>query len=499
MKKIFSLILLCGLVLFTSCKKNDATVIAVDQVSLNKTTIGLVIGTTETLVATISPANADVKDINWTSCDEKVAKVSNTGVVTAIGVGKATITAVTVSGGKSASCVVLVTADRVAVTGITLDKTTLTLSPSDKSQLISTIAPADATNSNVKWSSDDDKIATVNATGEVTAVAIGTAKITVTTEDGDKTAVCTVTVGVATPPYVYYGAKNKKTVYVDGANIKYIDNGGGYVKAAFRVGEDFYGLVTGLGSVTPTLYKNGEVTEGKIPAGEVINNVAGDANAIYACGFVKPNSLNACWKNGTLLFSVKGGSGFNNIAVLKGDVFVGRVSQDRTKLELYKNNATTIIETTLPSGVVTISNMVVSQDKIYITFMCPTDGKAYLYSCDGSTLKKETERTAKFVQTIKNVDNKNNFFTLIEVDENTSSIYKNMSWETALPQLSLVDGFEYPVSNINVIVEGNDTYTYGGCQSLSDAKKKEVYYWKNALNPVRMPSDTVYFVIHKTK
>ena len=54
--------------------------------------------------------------------------------------------------------------------------------------------PSNATNQNVTWSSDKPEVATVDANGKVTAKAAGTATITVTTEDGKKTATCTVTV-----------------------------------------------------------------------------------------------------------------------------------------------------------------------------------------------------------------------------------------------------------------------------------------------------------------
>ena len=82
----------------------------------------------------------------------------------------------------------------VPVTGVTLDKTTLELFTGGSETLTATVQPEDATNKNVTWSSSDGAVATVDANGNVTAVAPGTAAITVTTDDGNKTAVCTVTV-----------------------------------------------------------------------------------------------------------------------------------------------------------------------------------------------------------------------------------------------------------------------------------------------------------------
>ena len=79
-----------------------------------------------------------------------------------------------------------------AVTSVALDKTTLALTIGDAGQLTATVAPEDATDKAVTWSSDKTSVATVDATGKVTAVAAGEATITATA--GDKTAICKVTV-----------------------------------------------------------------------------------------------------------------------------------------------------------------------------------------------------------------------------------------------------------------------------------------------------------------
>lgn len=82
----------------------------------------------------------------------------------------------------------------VEVTGVTLNKSSITLYVGKTETLTATVAPNDATNKNVSWSSNKESVATVNASGLVTAKAEGTATITVTTEDGNKTATCEVTV-----------------------------------------------------------------------------------------------------------------------------------------------------------------------------------------------------------------------------------------------------------------------------------------------------------------
>lgn len=83
--------------------------------------------------------------------------------------------------------------DDVSVTGVSLDKTVAELEVGGTLTLTVAVEPANATNQNVSWSSSDVKVATVE-NGTVTAVAAGTADITVKTADGGKEAACTVTV-----------------------------------------------------------------------------------------------------------------------------------------------------------------------------------------------------------------------------------------------------------------------------------------------------------------
>jgi uncharacterized protein YjdB len=81
----------------------------------------------------------------------------------------------------------------IPVTGITLLPASLTFSVGSSQQLASTIAPANASNKNLSWTSDNTAVATVSSSGIVTAVSVGTATITVTTEDGGKTATTAIT------------------------------------------------------------------------------------------------------------------------------------------------------------------------------------------------------------------------------------------------------------------------------------------------------------------
>ena len=91
----------------------------------------------------------------------------------------------------------------IPVTGVSLDESSITLDVGGNQTLTATVTPEDATNKKVRWSSDNEDVATVSEDGVVTAVAGGTAVITATTHDGLFTASCTVTVNApATAPNI---------------------------------------------------------------------------------------------------------------------------------------------------------------------------------------------------------------------------------------------------------------------------------------------------------
>ena len=125
------------------------------------------------------------------SNNSSVATVEN-GTVIAVSGGNATITVTTEDGNHTATCEVVVT-DLVPVTGVTLSQTELSLEKGETADLTATVSPADATNQKVTWSSNNTTVATVE-NGKVTAVSGGKATISVTTEDGNHTATCEVTV-----------------------------------------------------------------------------------------------------------------------------------------------------------------------------------------------------------------------------------------------------------------------------------------------------------------
>jgi uncharacterized protein YjdB len=168
--------------------------VAVTGVTVSPTTASVVAGSTTTLTATVAPSNATNQNVSWSSSNTGVATVSSTGVVTGVAAGSATITVTTQDGGRTATCAITVTSANVAVTGVTVSPTTASVVAGSTTTLTATVVPSNATNQNVSWSSSNTGVATISSTGVVTGVAAGSATITVTTQDGARTATCSVTV-----------------------------------------------------------------------------------------------------------------------------------------------------------------------------------------------------------------------------------------------------------------------------------------------------------------
>lgn len=190
-----SICLVCIGFLAVSCKEKEDPEIAVESVSLDKTELSLEVGQTAQLTATVLPENATKKTVSWSSDKPEVATVDAlSGNIQAIKPGSATITVRTRSGGKVATCKVTVTAKPIPVSGITLSQTSATLAIGETLTLVATVAPEDATNPAVVWSSSIPDIVSVNENGELTARGKGSAEVTATTVDGGFSASCSVTV-----------------------------------------------------------------------------------------------------------------------------------------------------------------------------------------------------------------------------------------------------------------------------------------------------------------
>lgn len=165
-------------------------VIPVESISLDKTTLNLTEGESANLTATITPGNTTDKTVTWSTSNASVATVDQSGKVTAVAPGTATVTAK--AGDKEATCQVTVAKAVIPVSSVTLDITDMKLIEGGSFKLTATVSPTDADDKTVTWTSSDTNVATVDNTGNVTAVAAGRATITATA--GSVSANCFVTV-----------------------------------------------------------------------------------------------------------------------------------------------------------------------------------------------------------------------------------------------------------------------------------------------------------------
>jgi uncharacterized protein YjdB len=188
--------------LFSACcvVTVQAAVIPVTGVSLGKTTATISVNGTEVLSHTVAPSNATNRNVRWNSNNVSVVIVDSNGKITGVSAGTAIVTVTTEDGQYSAGCVVTVQATVIPVTGISLGKTATTLAVNGTETLSHTVAPSNATNRNVRWNSNDATVVTVDGNGKITGIAAGTAAVTVTTEDGQYSAGCIVTVQAAAIP-----------------------------------------------------------------------------------------------------------------------------------------------------------------------------------------------------------------------------------------------------------------------------------------------------------
>ena len=204
---------------------NEVITIPVSGVTLTPSAVTLNVAEVRSLVATISPSNATNQAVTWSSSNLGVATIAQDGTLTAVANGTATITVTTADGGKTATCAVTVLADPgpIEPNSITLVPTAATIQVTESLLISYDIAPSNSHNKMVTWSSSDPTVATVDSTGFVTGVSIGTTTITATTQHGNKTATCDITVIAYTAPNILVSsiAANPKTLtlYVNDSAI----------------------------------------------------------------------------------------------------------------------------------------------------------------------------------------------------------------------------------------------------------------------------------------
>lgn len=154
------------------------------------------VGGKTTLTATVLPESANDKSVTWSSEDAAIATVDPaTGEVTGIAIGIVKITATANDGsGVSGSGTVTVISK---VKSVSINPSSTTMKKGNSTTLVATVTPVDGVtiDTGVTWSSSDESIATVDAGGKVTGLAVGTVTITaISKEDSSKKATCTVKV-----------------------------------------------------------------------------------------------------------------------------------------------------------------------------------------------------------------------------------------------------------------------------------------------------------------
>lgn len=187
------------------------------NISFNRNNIDLLVGETKTLEVTITAEGNNVgvgivTKLIWESSDVSVATVSNEGEVSALSVGRTTITVTDIESGLSAKCNIIVKLR--PVTGITCTEN-VRMIVGESVQIKATITPEDATNKTIIWTSSDPSVATVDNEGNVCGVALGETEVTAKTEDGGFEAKCNIKV-VELPDMIT--AKAIEGVTVSGAN-----------------------------------------------------------------------------------------------------------------------------------------------------------------------------------------------------------------------------------------------------------------------------------------
>ena len=168
-----------------------ATVISTGLV-INITSTTLIVGTTAQLSCTVIPSTATNKTIAWTSTSGAVT-VSNTGLVTAVSVGTAIVTAKTTDG-TNISVSALITVPIVTALSVSLNASNISLRTGQSYNLVATVFPTNASNKRCSYVSSNSNIAIVSSSGTVVARSRGTATVTVVTADQGRRATCTFVV-----------------------------------------------------------------------------------------------------------------------------------------------------------------------------------------------------------------------------------------------------------------------------------------------------------------
>ena len=285
MRKISSVILaVLILLLFAACQQDPGPM--VKKISLDRVFVTVSEGNEFELNATVeAEPGADTK-VSWATDKESVATVDRDGKVKGLAYGAATITAT--AGDKKAICLVIVAKEYIPVESVTIDRFIANIIAGDKIKLNAIIAPVDATDKEVTWSSKDESIATVNDNGEVVGVQAGKSTI-ITATVGDKSGSCVVVVLPQPIPVSSITLDKDSTAVAKGytATIKATVNpdNATYYKVIWESSDESVltvndGVVTGLksGSATVTAKAGDKTATCKVDVIEDVIAVTFDAN-----------------------------------------------------------------------------------------------------------------------------------------------------------------------------------------------------------------------------
>ena len=160
---------------------NNSGLIPVSSLLLSQTDVSIKIGESQTVIATVNPTNADDATVTWISANENIACVSY-GIITGKAVGSTTITAN--AGGISKTISVSVIENSIPIVNLTISPNIYNLVVGGSKTVVPNILPAIATDRTITWKSSDNSIATVSASGVVTAKSSGYVTITATAKSG---------------------------------------------------------------------------------------------------------------------------------------------------------------------------------------------------------------------------------------------------------------------------------------------------------------------------
>ena len=249
--------------------------VQVSEITLNKIKGTVYKGKTYQLKATVSPSKATFPEVKWTTSNKKVATVSQSGKVKAVGTGKAVITCRSVDNPRVTETFTVTV--KIRTTGVELSHSKASMYETTNGQLKATVSPKNATDKNVKWSSSNTKVLKVDKNGKLTAIKPGKAVITCKTENGGYTDKCTITVKKLTPVKslklnrtegsMLQGKSYqlKATVSPENASVKDVvwkSSNPKVVKVTSK--GKIYGLKAGTATITCTTKQGGKVADCKV-------------------------------------------------------------------------------------------------------------------------------------------------------------------------------------------------------------------------------------------